>query len=131
MVSLFHAAEHTHTQATISAEGWQRRLNEASTEDGVVVVVEEFLALLSQEEIAQVPEDCRPGVIDDAARVNSYALQLARQPTIGIGEFSAMHRMTTFFIRAALRIVQIREFVAGVRQGPREGGRAASRFPEI
>jgi hypothetical protein len=110
----------------VSAAGWQRRLNEASTEEDVVLVVNEFLASWKAEEIAQLPLDCKPGVIENAAEVNSYALWLAHRHTIGVGDVSAMHRMATYFTRAALRIFQINEVLSEVQGDKSQDGRAAS-----
>jgi hypothetical protein len=110
----------------MSAVAWQDRLNEASTREDVVLVVQDFLALWNTEEIAQLPSDCVPGTIENAAQVNSYALKLARRHTIWIGDVSALHRMATFFTRAALRVFQINDISAQVRAEKREGGRASS-----
>jgi hypothetical protein len=109
----------------MSALGWQHRLDEASTTDAVVRVVNDFLALWTPEEIALLPADCKPGVFDNTEQVNHYALKLARRHTIGIGEVSAMHRMATFFTKAALRAFQINEVFRDVRNDER-GGRASS-----
>jgi hypothetical protein len=110
----------------MSAAAWQDRLNEASTREEVVLVVQDFLALWKPEEIAQLPPDCMPGTMEDAAQVNSYALKLAHRHTIWIGDVSALHRMATFFTKAALRVFQINDLSAQVRSEKREGGRASS-----
>jgi hypothetical protein len=109
----------------MSIAGWQHRLDEASTPEDVVDVVHDFLALWKQEDIEELPFDCRPGGMASAAQVNSYALKLARRHTIGIGDVSAMHRMATFFTKAALRLYQINEEgFSDVPRERREGGRA-------
>jgi hypothetical protein len=110
----------------MSAAAWQNRLDEASTRDEVVLVVQDFLALWKPEEIAQLPADCLPGTIEDADQVNSYALKLARKHTIGTGDVSPLHRMATFFTKAALRVFQINDLSVQVRAEKREGGRASS-----
>jgi hypothetical protein len=93
----------------MSISGWQHRLDAASTKEGVVQIVDDFLALWRADEIAQLPPDCRPGVIDCATQVNSYALKLARRHTIGNGDATEMHRMAIFFTKAALRLFEIKE----------------------
>jgi hypothetical protein len=93
----------------MSIAGWQHRLDEASTHEAVVRIVDDFLALWRADEIAQLPPDCRPGVIGNAAEVNNYAMKLARRHTIGNGDATEMHRMAIFFTKAALRLFEIKD----------------------
>ena len=108
----------------MSALGWQRRLDQASTREAVVEIVNDFLALWTHAEIVQLPHDCAPGNMDNADQVSDYALKLARRHTIGVGDLSGMHRMATFFTKAALRIFQIDEALPRTRSSKHEGGRA-------
>lgn len=88
--------------------GWQGRLDESSTGEGVVLVCQEFLALWKPEELAELPATCRPKTIFDAEEVTTYALRLIRQ--LGTGDRATdpmLHRMTTFFTRAALRLARM------------------------
>jgi hypothetical protein len=110
----------------VSALVWQHRLEEAATAEAVLHVVNDFLAPWTPEEIAQLPADCRPGVFEDTEQVNLYALKLARRHTIGIGEVSVMHRMATFFTKAALRAFQINEAFLGDMPSRERDGRASS-----
>ncbi len=88
--------------------GWQGRLNEATSSEDVVVVVEAFLALWSPQALAELPASCRPPVALEGRDINPYALKLIRQ--LGVGERSTvprLHEITTFFTKAALRLAQI------------------------
>ena len=51
----------------------------------------------------------------DAGQITDYALKLAHRQTGGIGDLSAMHRMETFFTKAALRIYKINEIVDAMK----------------
>jgi hypothetical protein len=102
-------------QAQTSPSGWQRRLSEASSPEDVVGIANEFLAQWSQEELAQLPVDCAPAAMVDAGQLTDYALKLAHRHTIGSGDLSAMHRMATFFTKAALRVYKIDEIVGAMR----------------
>lgn len=95
--------------------GWQRRLSEASTPEEVVVVANEFLSQWSREELAELPNDCKPGAMADARQLTDHALKLAHRHTVGIGDLSALHRMETFFTKAALRVYRIEEILATMR----------------
>jgi hypothetical protein len=94
--------------ASIFPTGWQSRLDEASTKDDVVGVCKEFLALWTAEELAQLPASCQPKAAIAAEEVNYYALTLIRQSDIGDRSSAPLlHRMSTFFTKAALRLAQI------------------------
>ena len=103
----------------MSPSGWQQRLNDAFTKEDVVGIVHDFLALWSREEIAQLQSDCVPGRIVHADDVNTYALKLAYRHTLETGDASAMHRMATFFTRAALRIFELDDGFSGRDRDPR------------
>ncbi len=93
----------------MSAFGWQRRLDDSSTPQEVVEVANDFLALWTSEELAQLPLDCLPDPLAGAGQLNSYALKLAHRDTITTGAVSPLHRMATFFTKAALRLFQIED----------------------
>lgn len=83
---------------------WQQRLAEAFTIEQVLWVVKDFMTSWHPEEIAALPEDCRPGEIESADDVSIYAYKVitrqcaAREPDV------ALHRMAAFFSAAAQRV---------------------------
>src|SRR5688572_18810257 len=98
----------------MTVNGWQTRLKEALSTKDVVGIARDFLALRTSQELALLPEECRPGEMRDEEDVTRYALKLASSnPEPDAIEASVLHRVGTFFTRAALRIVQIREEAAG------------------
>jgi hypothetical protein len=110
----------------MSSHVWQRRLDAAMTSDSVVLVVNEFLILWTPDELARLPLDCAPGRFNTSEQVKSYALKLARRHMIGEDDASALHRMATFFTRAALRIFKINEQPSEADADRRESGRGGS-----
>ena len=115
----------------MTTAGWQRRLDEASTQEEVVLVVNDFLAVWTRDEIATLSEDCRPGPIENAQNVNAYALKLAHyQLSADLRASPELRRMTSFLTKAALRIYQILEhtgeFAPETPAADRGTGRATS-----
>jgi hypothetical protein len=109
------AAAYRPIEAAMSTIGWQGRLNEASSQEDVVFVCRQFLGLWTPQEIAELPEVCRPKDRLDVDDVNPYAIMLIWH--LGIGDRATapmLHRMSTFFTRAALRLAEIRAQVVGV-----------------
>ncbi len=88
--------------------GWQGHLNEAATQRDVVCVCNQFLTMWSAAELAELPESCRPKAVMDLADVNPYAVKLVLE--LGDRDSTTartMHRMSTFFTKAALRLAEI------------------------
>jgi hypothetical protein len=106
---------------------WQGRLDEASSEDAVVVVCRDFLALWTPKELAELPAICLPQVIVEGDEVNTYALKLIRH--LGVGDRASapmLHRMSTFFTRAALRLAQMRAHMPEIPAKQRNSGSRSS-----
>src|SRR5213083_2814576 len=94
----------------MSVTGWQGRINDASTEEAVALVCRRYLELWTPEQLAELPESCRPRAELDSDDVGPYALRLIRQ--LGVGDRATapfLYTLTTFFTKAALRMVQMRE----------------------
>lgn len=85
---------------------WHLRLNAATSVEGVIAAVKDYLALWSPEELAQLPEACRPGRIVDADDITVYALNLVREQFHGENG-PALARMAGFFAAASRRVAQI------------------------
>jgi hypothetical protein len=103
--------------------GWQGRLNEAPTREAVVGVVQDFVSILATNGIDELPEDCRPGPMHTPQHVTVFALMLAHRHNGDPKAAPALHRVATFFTKAALRIYQISERsheVASERRAPRK-----------
>lgn len=93
----------------MSGIGWQARLNESSTQAQIVSICNQFLAMWSRDELAQLPEACRPRKALALEEVNPYAVGLALQlEAMDIATAPMLHRMSMFFTKAALRLAEIR-----------------------
>lgn len=83
---------------------WQRRLAEAFTTEQVLWVVKDFLTSWHPEEIAALPDGCRPGPLDSADDVALYAYTLITSQCEAEESNAALHRMATFFAAASNRM---------------------------
>ena len=87
---------------------WHGRLNDAVSQEDVVAVARDYVALWAPEELGQMPGDLRPGKIVDAEDVSAYAFALM-QAQMGGGQVaeSVVHKMGAFFSSATMRLAQI------------------------
>jgi hypothetical protein len=107
----------------MSPIGWQLRLEQASSEEEVANVCREFLLPWTAEDIAKLPASCRPCENFAAGDVTRYALKLIG--VLGVGDRATaplLHRMSTFFTRAALRVAQLTAQAADVPSRARRSG---------
>lgn len=93
----------------LTAIGWQGRLAEALTPEAVVAVVQDFVGGIGPAERDQLPPECRPGPMANAQQVTVFALMLVHRHDGDPKSAPLLHRVTTFFTRAALRVYQIQE----------------------
>ena len=97
-----------HVRNALSQLGWHGRLNAATSEDDVVAITRDYVALWSPEELVELPADLRPSKIVDAGDVNDYALALVQaQMGQSLEAESSIHKMGDFFTSASLRLTQL------------------------
>lgn len=92
----------------MSGSDWHGRLKEASTERDVIAVCNRFLTVWTFEDLGKLPAACQPKTVVELEDVGPYALKLIAP--LGSGDASTapmLHRMSTFFTKAALRLLQI------------------------
>jgi hypothetical protein len=94
----------------MSAVTWQQLLAAASTPDEVIAAARDFLAAIDHNELARLPEVCKPGKLLDAHDVSSYAYDLVRhhcqdEQDAAIAE--TIHKLSAFFSQAAVRVSQL------------------------
>jgi hypothetical protein len=88
--------------------GWQGHLNEASTQDEVVTLCNQFLSVWSGDDLGQLPAACQPKGVIDLEDVSPYALVLMAHLDFEDHAGSPMlSRMADFFVKAALRLGEI------------------------
>ena len=94
----------------MQTSSWLARLENAHSEDEVVMITRAFLEGWTPEELAAVPEHCRPGRIADGDDITDLALRLARVhclPEQGTPGARSTERLNSFFRIAAMRLAQV------------------------
>lgn len=92
----------------MSGTGWQAHLNESSTQAQIIAVCNQFVTMWTREELAELPEGCRPKDVIALEEVNPYAVKLVLE--LGDRDDTTarvMHRMSAFFTKAALRLAEL------------------------
>jgi hypothetical protein len=95
-----------HPERRLRSLGWQGQLDHADRPESVLAVARDYLAQVSPEEIAQLPQECRPQRLVDADDVAEYALQLARRQASPDAP-EILHKLAAFFTDASTRLSQI------------------------
>ena len=95
-----------HPERRLRSIGWQGQLDHADRPEGVLAVARDYLAQVSPEEIAQLPEDCRPSRLVDADDVAAYAFELARRQSSPDSP-EILHKLAAFFSDASARLSKI------------------------
>ena len=94
-------------RANASAEDWRNLILTAAHENEIVGLVRDHLALWTPEEIARLPEDCRPPRIRDAEDVSRWAFELASThcaQKLSDADEPILDRMLEFVTQAAMRL---------------------------
>ena len=91
---------------------WYHQVDNAKSAIEVVAVARDYLAGWGPHEISLLPEGVRPGRMRDEQDVEFLHGKLIDEyrRTLASGdELDALQRMTSFMVRAALRIAELRE----------------------
>jgi hypothetical protein len=91
-------------------EHWQRAIRSASSESVVINVLRDYMAQWTPGELAQLPEDCRPGSLLDAESVSQWAVHLTRRELKFAGSREAadlLHGLASVFVEASSRLAQL------------------------
>ena len=92
----------------MTAVSWQGRLNSSSTESEVVDVARDFVAQFDHEEIASLPEKCRPFKFTDAEDLAGYAFTLVNHVTGGDTRAArVLEKLAAFFSHASFRAARL------------------------
>lgn len=92
-------------------EDWRNLLRETTHEEEVVSLVRDHMARWSPEEIARLPEDCRPGRIRDGEDISQWAFTLAQNHCAGTArpqDEPLLDRMLEFVTQAAIRLAELK-----------------------
>jgi hypothetical protein len=103
-----HALEDSGSFRTESV--WHRQLETIGSVDEVLVAMRDYLATLTPEELARLPEARRPGRIKGDDDIEYWTFKLSRQPGAeaepGI-DVDLMQTIFHHFLHASVRISQI------------------------
>ena len=94
-------------RANAPAEDWRNLILSAAHENEIVGLVRDHLALWTPEEIARLPEDCRPPRIRDSEDVSRWAFELASRhcaQNMSEADEPLLDRMLEFVTQAAMRL---------------------------
>ena len=98
-------------RGTAPAEDWRNLIRGAESEDEVVALVRDHLARYSPQEIARLPEECRPPRIRDAEDISQWAFELARTHCAQDANDdyeTVLERMLEFVTQAAVRLSELK-----------------------
>jgi hypothetical protein len=91
---------------------WYRQVDNAKSSLEVVAISRDYFATWSPEELARLPEGCRPGRIRDEEDVEALHGKLVdeyRNTRASGDELSALQQITSFLVRASIRIAELRD----------------------
>jgi hypothetical protein len=92
----------------ITAVSWQDRLEAAESESDVVQVAKDYLATLDLDQVALLPDSCRPRKLITANDVSSYAFDLVRYECGDADDAApSIHRLAAFFSHASIRLSEL------------------------
>lgn len=87
---------------------WQEKVAAVGTEEELVKVANEYLAVWAPSELVLLPGECRPGRIVDGEQIAFYAYSLIRRQCAREASSNELNRMAAFFSSAAQRQSQLR-----------------------
>ena len=91
---------------------WYRQIDNAKSVIEVVAVVRDYLASWGPREISLLPEGVRPGRMrddQDVAFLHGKLIDEYRGTLATGDELDALQRITSFLVRATIRIAELRE----------------------
>lgn len=109
---------------------WYRLLDSARTPLEVVAIARDYLATWTPEEIARLPVAVRPKKLRDERDIEDLhgALVEEYRDTVATGlALDALQRLTTFMVRATIRISEVSESKATGEPSSARSKSAASR----
>lgn len=88
---------------------WFRQIDEAGSAGEVVAIARDYLATWTPKDLAKLPRECRPGRVKSAGdieQLHACLVEEYRQNRLAGEELSALQRLTSFVVRASIRLAQ-------------------------
>lgn len=101
---------------------WSRQIDAATSASEVIAIARDYLATWTPKELAKLPRECRPGRVKspgDLEQLHASLVEEYRQSRLAGDELSALQRLTSFVVRASVRLAQFDD--------GKQGGEDASR----
>lgn len=111
---------------------WFSQIDRARSATEVVAVARDFLSTWPPAELALLPAHCRPGKLRDDEDIESLHGTLVEEyrVTRSTGpELEALQRMTSFVVRASIRLAELAGDAASGESGGVQDGPAKSLAP--
>ena len=89
---------------------WYSQLDRAKTVGEAVGVARDFMATWSPDELALLPASCRPGRLrddEDVEMLHGTLVEAYRLSRATGRELDALQRMTSFIVRASIRLAEL------------------------
>ena len=112
---------------------WFRQIDNAKGPLEVVAIARDYMATWTPAEIGRLPERCRPGKLRDETDIANLHAQLVEEyrTTRASGEdLKALQELTSFLVRASIRIAELLEDGAKGSAGVLPGGSSKSASAE-
>ena len=100
---------------------WFQQLDRAQGAATVVAIARDYLATWTPEEIARLPDDCRPGHVrtaSDLEDLHACAVDAYRSTRASGEELKALQLLTSFLVRANVRLAQVKAIDEDVDEPP-------------
>jgi len=88
---------------------WSRQIDAATSAMEVVAIARDYLATWTPKDLAKLPRECRPGRVKspgDIEQLHASLVEEYRQDRLAGEELSALQRLTSFIVRASVRLAQ-------------------------
>lgn len=88
---------------------WFRQIDAATSAAEVVAVARDYLATWTPKDLAKLPRECRPGRVKsrgDLEQLHASLVEEYRLNRLAGEELSALQRLTSFVVRACVRLAQ-------------------------
>ena len=82
-------------------------LRAASSEQDLVRLAQDYIALWTPEELASIPRNCRPGHVRDGEDLADAAMELTRARIASFEAEPPLVEMEAFFAHACVRLSQL------------------------
>ena len=104
---------------------WYRQVENAKSPLEVIAVIRDYIAGWTPQELARLPERCRPGKLryeQDIEDLHARLVEEFRNTSASGEELASIQQLTSILVRASIRIAELADSSSkGVSGGPDPG----------